>query len=221
MEASLRLYREPSTGEATGFVVVMRDISHRKAAEQELQMAFRMVEALASVDGLTGVANRRRFDEVLDMEWRRAHRDRTPCSLLLMDVDHFKNYNDIYGHISGDQCLRQAAETTAKVLHRPADLLARYGGEEFAVILPNTSRDGAIEVAEQIRIAVENLQIPNQGNPHGVITLSIGCATQVPQVGCDASGLLQAADNALYQAKSRGRNRVEADQPVSLLQNTR
>jgi diguanylate cyclase (GGDEF)-like protein/PAS domain S-box-containing protein len=220
MEASLRLYREPSTGEATGFVVVMRDISHRKADEEELQRAFHMVEALAGADGLTGIANRRRFDEVLDREWRRAQRDRSPCSLLLIDVDHFKNYNDIYGHIAGDKCLRRAAETTAQVLHRPADLLARYGGEEFAVILPDTESDGAMNIAEQIRRAVENLRIPNEGNPHGVVTFSIGCSTQVPELNAEASRLVQAADRALYQAKSQGRNRVEIAQPVFSLQET-
>ena len=220
MEASLRLYREPSTGEATGFVVVMRDISHRKADEEELQRAFHMVEALAGADGLTGIANRRRFDEVLDREWRRAQRDRSPCSLLLIDVDHFKNFNDIYGHIAGDKCLRRVAETTAQVLHRPADLLARYGGEEFGVILPDTDSDGAMNIAEQIRVAVENLQIPNEGNPHGVVTFSIGCSTQVPEVNVESSRLVQAADSALYQAKSLGRNRVEIAQTVFFLQET-
>ncbi len=221
MEASLRLYREPLTGEATGFVVVMRDISHRKADEEELQRAFHMVEALAGADGLTGIANRRRFDEVLDREWRRAQRDRSPCSLLLIDVDHFKNYNDIYGHIAGDKCLRRVAETTAQVLHRPADLLARYGGEEFGVILPDTESEGAMNIAEQIRMAVEQLRIPNEGNPHGVVTFSIGCATQVPEVNVEPSRLVQASDSALYQAKSLGRNRVEIAQPVLSLQETR
>ena len=214
MEATLRLYREPSASEATGFVVVMRDISLRKNAEEELQRAFHLVEALASVDGLTGIANRRRFDEVLQSEWRRAQRDRTACSLLLMDVDHFKNYNDIYGHIPGDRCLRQIAEATAQVLQRPADLLARYGGEEFAVILPDTNFEGAGEIAEQIRSAVEDLHIPHSGNLHGIVTISIGCATQTPQVHSDLAELLKAADGALYQAKSLGRNRVEAAMPA-------
>jgi len=216
MEASLRLYRDPSANEAPGFVVVIRDISLRKAAEEELQRAFRMVETLASVDGLTGIANRRRFDEVLQSEWRRAQRDCTACSLLLMDVDHFKNYNDIYGHIPGDRCLRQMAEVAAQVLQRPADLVARYGGEEFAVILPDTTYGGAIAIAEQIRLTVERLRIPHEGNPHGVVTVSVGCATQMPGVGSDLSELLKAADSALYVAKSLGRNRVEAALPVLL-----
>jgi len=214
LEASLSLYREPSTHAETGFVVVMRDISLRKAAEEELQRAFRLVEILASVDGLTGIANRRRFDETLQLEWRRAQRDRTPCSLLLMDLDHFKNFNDIYGHIHGDRCLRQVAETAAQVLQRPADLVARYGGEEFAVILPDTSRDGAVEIGEKIRFAIEELRVPHGGNPHGIVTVSIGCATVVPENDSDLSELLKTADSALYVAKSLGRNRVEAALPV-------
>lgn len=216
IEASLRFHREPSAGETPGFVVVMRDISLRKAADEELQRAFHLVEALASVDGLTGIANRRRFDEVLESEWRRAQRDRTPCSLLFMDADHFKNFNDIYGHIPGDRCLRQIAEVASQVLHRPADLVARYGGEEFAVILPDTSCEGAIAIAEQIRFTVEQLRVPHSGNPHEVVTVSIGCATQVPDVSSELSELLKAADSALYVAKSLGRNRVEAALPVLL-----
>ena len=175
-----------------------------------------MVEALASVDGLTGIANRRRFDEVLESEWRRAQRDRTPCSLLFMDADHFKNFNDIYGHIPGDRCLRQIAEVTAQTLHRPADLVARYGGEEFAVILPDTNCEGAIAIAEQIRFTVEQLRIPHSGNTHEIVTVSIGCATQIPEVNSELSELLKAADSALYVAKSLGRNRVEAALPVLL-----
>jgi diguanylate cyclase (GGDEF)-like protein/PAS domain S-box-containing protein len=216
MEASIRFYRDPSTSEKPGFVVVMRDVSLRKAAEEELQRAFHLVEALASVDGLTGIANRRRFDEVLEAEWRRAQRDRTPCSLLFMDADHFKNFNDIYGHIPGDRCLRQIAEATTLVLQRPADLVARYGGEEFAVILPDTNCEGAIAIAEQIRFTVEQLRIPHSGNPHEVVTVSIGCVTQTPEVNSDLSELLKAADSALYVAKSLGRNRVEAALPVLL-----
>ena len=216
IEASLRLYREPSGDQMPGFVVVMRDISLRKAAEEELQRAFRMVETLASVDGLTGIANRRRFDEVLQTEWRRAQRDCSACSLLLMDVDRFKHYNDMYGHIPGDRCLRQMAEVAAQVLHRPGDLIARYGGEEFGVILPDTNYAGAIAIAEQIRFTVEQLRIPHEGNSHGIVTVSIGCATQMPAAGSDLSELLKAADSALYVAKSLGRNRVEASLPVLL-----
>jgi diguanylate cyclase (GGDEF)-like protein/PAS domain S-box-containing protein len=216
MEASLRLYHEPSVSEAQGFVVVMRDISLRKTAEEELQRAFHLVEALASIDGLTGIANRRRFDDVLLSEWKRAQRDHTPCSLLFMDADHFKNYNDIYGHIPGDRCLRQIAEVATKILRRPADMVARYGGEEFAVILPDTNCEGAIAIAEQVRSAVEQLRIPHSGNPHEIVTVSIGCATQIPEINSELSELLKSADSALYVAKSLGRNRVEATLPVLL-----
>jgi diguanylate cyclase (GGDEF)-like protein/PAS domain S-box-containing protein len=209
MEANLRLYHDSLTGEPVGFVNVVRDISHRKAAEEELTKAFRLVENLASVDGLTGIANRRRLDEALDYEWRRAIRDRADLSVLLIDVDHFKPYNDIYGHLSGDSCLREIAEAALEVVHRPADLLARYGGEEFAVVLPNTDSSGAKEIAEQIRNSVERRRAPHSGNPHGVITVSIGCATQIPDRDSDYTALLRAADSALYIAKSSGRNRIE------------
>ncbi len=131
-----------------------------------------------------------------------------------MDADHFKNYNDIYGHIPGDRCLRQIAQVTTEMLQRPADMVARYGGEEFAVILPDTNCEGAIAIAEQIRMAVEQLRIPHSGNTHEIATVSIGCATQIPQANSDLSELLKAADSALYVAKSLGRNRVDAALPV-------
>ncbi len=210
LESNLRLYHDSATGEPIGFVNIERDISHRKAAEEELTKAFHLAENLAGVDGLTGIANRRRLDETMEFEWRRAIRDREYISLLLIDVDHFKRYNDIYGHISGDNCLRQVAETALKAVHRPADLLGRYGGEEFVVVLPNTDSRGANEIAEHIRDAVEQLRAPHEGNPHAVITVSIGCATRIPERDSSYSSLLQAADSALYQAKSAGRNRIEA-----------
>jgi diguanylate cyclase (GGDEF)-like protein/PAS domain S-box-containing protein len=208
LEGNVRMYRDAASGEPVGFVVVVRDIASRKVAEEELNLALRMVENLASMDGLTGIANRRRFDEILELEWHRAAREGTFLSLLLIDADHFKNFNDVYGHISGDQCLRQIVERMQTVLQRPADLLARYGGEEFAVILPSTESAGAREIAEKMRHIVETCAIPHTGSLHGVVTLSVGCATQVPQPGSSPLGLLQAADGALYQAKSSGRNQV-------------
>jgi diguanylate cyclase (GGDEF)-like protein/PAS domain S-box-containing protein len=210
LEANKRMFYDATAGDPVGLVAVMRDISSRKAAEEEQNQAFRVAKSLASVDGLTGIANRRRFDEVLKLEWQRALRERTYLSLLLMDVDHFKPFNDIYGHLSGDDCLRQIVEAVRDVVRRPADLLARYGGEEFAVILPNTNSYGASEIAEQIRIAVEKLRLPHTGNPHMVVTLSVGCATQMLEQDSSLTGLLQVADSALYQAKDRGRNRIEA-----------
>jgi diguanylate cyclase (GGDEF)-like protein len=209
MEANMRLYHDDATAAPIGFVNVVRDVSSRKAAEDELTIAFRMVENLAMVDGLTGIANRRQFDETMDREWRRAMRDGSLLSLLMIDVDHFKPYNDIYGHVLGDACLRQIAVAAQDVIHRSSDLFARYGGEEFAVVLPNTDRSGALLVAEQIRRAVELCNLPHSGNPHGVVTVSIGCATQILGHNSALTSLVEAADQALYQAKSAGRNRIE------------
>ncbi len=209
MEASIQLYRDPVTAEPMGFVNVVRDISSRKAADEELQRAFRLAENQAMVDGLTGIANRRRFDEAIDREWRRAMRDRSPLSLLMIDVDHFKRYNDIYGHLAGDTCLCEIVGAAKEVLHRAADLLARYGGEEFVVVLPFTDAEGAQRVAEQIRAAVELRHLPHSGNPHAVVTVSIGCATEILVHNLSKNALLHAADKALYEAKSAGRNRIE------------
>jgi diguanylate cyclase (GGDEF)-like protein/PAS domain S-box-containing protein len=209
MEPSMRVFRDSVTDEPIGFVNVVRDISNRKAAEDELNKAFRVVEVQARLDGLTGVANRRRLDEDLEREWLRAGREGTPLSLLLIDIDYFKPYNDIYGHLFGDRSLRAVAEVAQKVIHRAGDLVARYGGEEFVVVLSNTDSVGAKDRAEQIRRAVELLAIPHTGNPHDVVTVSIGCATQTPQHGSAYTDLVHAADGALYRAKSAGRNRVE------------
>lgn len=209
MEVNPRLYRDPSTGHPGGFVNVVRDISDRRRAEDKLNEAFLMVESLASVDGLTGLANRRRFDETLEQEWHRAQRDQTPLSLLMIDVDHFKLYNDLYGHLAGDDCLRQIAQTVRTLAHRPADLSARYGGEEFAVILPGNGQPGALEIATRICHVIEQLRIPHADCPWGVVTLSIGVATCFPVTGLEHSLVVQAADAALYRAKRSGRNRAE------------
>jgi diguanylate cyclase (GGDEF)-like protein len=130
-------------------------------------------------------------------------------SLLMIDVDHFKSYNDLYGHVMGDACLRQIAVAAQEVLHRTSDLFARYGGEEFAAVLPNTDSRGAQLVAEQIRSAVQLCQLPHSGNLHGVVTVSIGCATHTLTPDSVGNPLLQAADDALYEAKFAGRNRIE------------
>jgi diguanylate cyclase (GGDEF)-like protein/PAS domain S-box-containing protein len=209
MEANIRLYRNRVTGKPIGFVNVVRDISSRKAAEQEWNLAFSRVANLAMIDGLTGIANRRQFDDTMDGELRRAMRDGSTLSLLMIDVDHFKSYNDLYGHVSGDACLRQIAEAAKGALHRTSDLLARYGGEEFVAVLPNTDTWGAQLVAEQIRSAIQLCRLPHAGNLHGFVTVSIGCASQTLTPECVGNPVLLAADDALYEAKSAGRNRVE------------
>ena len=208
LESNIRLYRETATGAAGGFVYILRDISERKLAECQLQEAFHAVEQLAMVDGLTGVANRRLLDETLGREWLRAMRDGTPLSLLLIDVDYFKLFNDLYGHVDGDRCLQAVAAAIQNVLRRPPDLLARYGGEEFVVILPNTPGSGSEVIAAKMLEAVERCAIPHRGNPYGLVTVSLGCATMTPAMDSDPTELLKAADAAMYLAKSRGRNRI-------------
>jgi diguanylate cyclase (GGDEF)-like protein/PAS domain S-box-containing protein len=213
LEINPRLYRDPDTGRPAGFVNVVRDISLRKAEEEEQRRSYETIEHMAISDALTGIANRRHFDAVLEREWLRAAREKSNISLLLIDVDRFKPYNDVYGHLVGDECLRQVVAAVRPLICRPADLLARYGGEEFVVVLPNTDAHGAIQMAERIRVAVEERRLPHPGNPpHGVITLSVGCATTIPEEGLDHIDLLEAADRALYRAKSSGRNRVQMAQ---------
>jgi diguanylate cyclase (GGDEF)-like protein/PAS domain S-box-containing protein len=208
VEGSLRVYRDPATGRPVGFLNLMRDITERKRSEEHLQSAYRAMESLVVVDALTGISNRRRFDEVLSTEWRRALREGDKLSLLLIDADHFKRYNDTYGHVRGDSCLKQIAEAAMDVVLRPGDLVARYGGEEFAVVLPGTDEMGAKAVAEDICQAIRSRRLPHEGNAPGIVTVSVGCATVVPQRGKAPQDLIESADQALYRAKGRGRNRV-------------
>ncbi len=208
VEGSLRVYRDPATGRPVGFLNLVRDISERKRTEEHLQSAYRAMESLVVVDALTGISNRRRFDEALATEWRRALRESDKLSLLLIDADHFKRYNDTYGHVRGDSCLKQIAEAALDVVLRPGDLVARYGGEEFAVVLPGTDEMGAKAVAEDICQAVRNRRLPHEGNAPGIVTVSVGCATIIPVRGKAPQDLIESADQALYRAKGRGRNRV-------------
>lgn len=208
VEASLRMVRNSATGAPSGILNVVRDVTERKIAELRLQEAYNAVEALAVTDALTGLANRRRFDQYLGTEWRRSMRDRQPLSLLMMDVDKFKTYNDTYGHQRGDSCLKQIAEACMDVVSRPGDLVARFGGEEFVVVLPNTESEGAVHIAEEICEALRGRRLPHSGNLPGIITISVGCATLIPKFGKHAPDLIELADKALYQAKAEGRNRV-------------
>jgi len=165
---------------------------------------------LAQYDGLTGVANRRTFDQHLGKEWRRAQRSQTPLSLIMIDADHFKDINDTWGHQIGDQCLRDIAQCAASRLKRPADLLARYGGEEFVLLLPQTDAAGAGQLAEAIRVGVEAAFARAAERGTGPrLTVSLGCATLIPSDQDQAETLLRVADQNLYQAKASGRNRVE------------
>jgi diguanylate cyclase (GGDEF)-like protein len=197
-----------AVGEQAHIVVTHDDITQRKLAELKLQEANRLLAAQATTDGLTGLANRRHFDDVLAREWRRHARSASPLSLLLIDVDHFKKYNDSRGHLAGDDCLREVAESLRASVCRPGDLVARYGGEEFAAILPETDRGGALAMA---RMAGDRLRL--KGLPHAapgagpLVTLSIGCATMVPLDGGGES-LIARTDRALYHAKSAGRDRA-------------
>ena len=221
IEGNLVLHHHPETGEPEGFINVIRNISNRKAEEARLHQALDEAEELASSDSLTGVANRRRFDEHLHGEWLRAIRAGTPTSILMLDVDYFKQYNDRYGHLAGDECLKEIATIIGSCIRRQTDLEARFGGEEFAVVLPNTDLVGALYIGEQIRQAVQERHIPHEGNTWEVVTVSIGCATAVPQRGSLCTELIESADRALYDAKSSGRNRVrlaETEVPELLLQ---
>lgn len=206
IEANARVIRDEVTGEALELVLVMRDVTDRKLLEEKLAM-------LAMTDGLTGIANRRAFDEALEREWKRTLRHGAQVSLLLLDIDHFKLFNDEYGHQVGDDCLRAVAQAAAGAV-RASDMVARYGGEELALILPQVDVAGAWETAEKVRLAIEGLRIPHKGNSEGGgwVTASLGAATALARVGGTMQmpeGLLQAADHALYRAKQGGRNRVE------------
>lgn len=186
-------------------VLVLRDITDRKRLEDELA-------TLALQDGLTGLANRRAFDQALERTWNATVRDGSQLSLLLLDLDHFKQFNDEYGHQAGDDCLRSVAAAIRTTLTRSGGVACRYGGEELAVVLSETGADEAKEIAERIRVAVEALQIPHSGNGDApVVTVSTGIATALARAGGTIrmpEGLLQAADHALYRAKNEGRNRA-------------
>jgi diguanylate cyclase (GGDEF)-like protein len=184
-------------------------IDHRKARERELAEANRQLDRLARIDALTGVANRRALDETLVAEWRRATRTATWLSLVIVDIDFFKAYNDTYGHPAGDAILARVARLVERELRRPADFAARFGGEEFVVLLPETSLEGAVAVAERIRAEVEAVAILHaSSNVAPVVTISAGVASAAPAADFALSSLVERADRALYEAKAAGRNRV-------------
>ncbi|MGD1716458.1 PAS domain S-box protein [Dapis sp. BLCC M172] len=176
---------------------------------QQLQNSNEKLYQLATLDGLTQIANRRYFNEYLEQEWLRMAREKKPLSLIMCDIDFFKKYNDTYGHQKGDECLQRVAKTISAVVKRPADLVARYGGEELAVILPNTNLEGAIYIAKIIRQAIYNLEIPHQSAPiYKQVTMSLGVSSIIPFPEATSKSLIAGADQALYQAKEKGRNQV-------------
>lgn len=189
---------------------VMPIIKARIRTYIRLKLQADLLESLSFLDALTHIPNRRRFDEMLLSEWRRAARDATPISLIMIDVDYFKKYNDNYGHGKGDVCLQNVATTLSNSLVRPSDFVARYGGEEFVVILPNTNQQAAVQIAERLRERVEKIALPHTySNVSSVVTISLGVATQrkIPEHSLPQT-LTEAADKALYMAKEGGRNRV-------------
>jgi diguanylate cyclase (GGDEF)-like protein/PAS domain S-box-containing protein len=203
VETTLRAARTVN-GEFDGVVAITRDVTEQKHLEGRL-------ETLATEDGLTGLSNRRRFDERLQEEWARACRERKPLALLMIDLDHFKGFNDAYGHPAGDECLRVVARILTEEAKRSTDLPARYGGEEFAMLLPNTDAAGCARIGEQILREIRRAAIPHrQSIPSGLVTGSIGGAVFRPDADRSAShlSLIEAADRALYTAKGDGRDRL-------------
>lgn len=190
----------------------LRDFRNRKKIEQqakELRYANDQLQRLALIDGLTQVSNRRFFDERLQQEWRRLARSGEALSIILCDIDYFKKYNDTYGHLAGDACLQQVAKALQLSVKRPADVVARYGGEEFVIILPETGAAGALHVAEQILRQVSSLKIPHRSSEVADhVTVSVGVATTLPNLDTEPSQLIQKADEALYNAKQNGRNKL-------------
>lgn len=197
-------------------LLLKEEMDRRKAREQELLEVTRMLEEAnhklkeqTAMDGLTGIANRRRFEEFFENEWKRALRDAMPISLIMADIDLFKAFNDHYGHLAGDECLIKVAQALQQAVKRPGDLVARYGGEEFIIVLPGTDQAGALVVAEELRQAVADLNIRHAySRVSDRITVSLGVATRIPKAVDKKEKLVACADQAMYRAKQENRNRV-------------
>ncbi|OCC02771.1 diguanylate cyclase response regulator [Labrys sp. WJW] len=190
---------------------IQRDEAYRalRRSQQELMETNLELQRLTNVDGLTGLSNRRYFDQYLDTEWRQAMRAREPISLLIIDVDHFKQYNDTYGHLAGDEVLKTVATAVRSTFQRPKDLAVRMGGEEFAVVLPQTLADDLAFLAEKVVQAIEGLGLPHAASPIAEkVTISVGGATHIPAGNDQPERLIEAADKAMYEAKRSGRNRA-------------
>ena len=211
-----QVFKNHAENNFQGTLCIARNIMEIKAVEEELLVTqHRLMEAvenlkkLSTMDGLTEIANRRYFDEYSEKEWKRAQRDKNPFSVIMIDLDSFKPYNDTYGHQQGDACLKKVAGVIKGAMKRPADLAARYGGEEFVLILPDTDEDGALKLAKKLRQEVESLKIEHKNNVcEKWVTVSLGVATDVVKKGNSFADLLAKADKALYKAKESGRNRA-------------
>jgi diguanylate cyclase (GGDEF)-like protein/PAS domain S-box-containing protein len=198
------------SGKLKYLISIGRDITKRKQAEDELMSLNAKLEQFSFQDGLTGIANRRMFDQMLDIEWGHAQRDRQPLSLIMLDIDFFKQYNDSYGHQQGDACLQQIAQVLNSISQRSIDLVARYGGEEFVILLPQTVTEQAILLGEKCRTKVIELQLQHESSTVcDVVTISLGVSTIMPSVDTQPSNLVKVADEFLYKAKGNGRNRIE------------
>ena len=201
-QSGIRHLAVTENGEFIGLLSAMNFFEYYKDVEEHLSN-------LAIHDGLTGIYNRRYFDETLAREWKRTMREKAPLSLIMLDIDYFKKYNDTYGHQAGDECLRQVATTISGALRRPADMAARYGGEEFVVVLPNFKLENSAKFGETIRAKIEALKMEHkQSDANPFITVSLGIASVVPSSISSYEELVGAADKALYSAKNKGRNRV-------------
>lgn len=194
-------------GEVDALVGFMFDISERKKTEEQLVVLQKELEALSFKDGLTGVANRRMFDSILEEEWALARRNNQPLSVIMLDIDYFKQYNDCYGHIEGDACLKRVAQTLNSAATRARDLFARFGGEEFVLVLPGTDEGSAAKIAERCRNLIFKEQIPHAQSPVSqILTVSLGVGTIIPSHQDDPLAFVETVDKRLYQAKQHGRN---------------
>jgi diguanylate cyclase (GGDEF)-like protein len=190
-------------------ILLYRQIQQLITAEGDLNVARNELEIIAQTDSLTHLANRRRFDATFQQEWGRARRNNSTIAIILLDIDWFKQYNDHYGHLQGDDCLRQVAEIIGTCVNRPGDLAARYGGEEFVVLLPETNLAGALSVAENVRLSIASALIDHAGSSLGILTISSGVVAINSPAKDSYTAALAEADRLLYLAKSKGRNAVE------------
>lgn len=200
-------------GQVEALIGFMFDITERKKTEEKLIRLQKEFQELSFKDGLTGVANRRMFDSVIELEWANARRNRQPLSLIFLDIDYFKQYNDRYGHLEGDECLKTVAQALSATATRARDFFARFGGEEFVLVLPETDAKAAEKVADRCRSAIFKLQIPHEGSGVSqILTVSLGVGTTIPTHEAEPKPFIEHVDQLLYKAKGKGRNRAEFGQ---------